>query len=441
MDEYTTFDISDWEPMDISLRGSKTKFHGKRFIKKYAPYIYKRRFFNEKLFIQALENAHTHEFYGLSKDFIEMIMYQIPVAASSKDHVLIIGETGTGKELVAKMIAEKYHGAKKKAETINCAGFPDTLIESELFGYVKGAFNNAETERKGLFGTANGGSIFFDELDKMPIAQQSKLLRVLEEGEYRMLGSDVAKHTLFKGIFAMSKDPFTLMEENRLLKDLYFRISANEIVLKPLRERMHEKKFGNGDIEEYEDTQYLAEYFILKFMAEKKIVRLEMTEGVYQKLSFTKYEGNVRELMYVAKRIVDFCYYSYRELISFFAEYPNDKRLPKGAKLNEFDLSGTVFRQNIIGENRYRAFVNSLIRVSKKKAIEKPVKANIKSEDEIFLKLTDAREVTSVLVWRLYTQQPRVTKVAKATGLTRGTVTSYLKGAEAIIERERAITP
>ena len=218
----------------------------------------------------------------------------IDSVAESDANILIVGESGTGKELVANAIHFKSLRAKKPFVKINCSALPKELIESELFGHTKGAFTGAATEKTGLIGQANGGSLMLDEIGEMPLELQPKLLRVLQERVYYRLGSEKAQTADFRLICATNRDPLTAIRDGQLREDLYYRINTIEISVPPLRERA-------------EDVQRLAAHF-LKVYAEKyqRPVRA-ISQEAYERMFEYAWPGNVRELQNVIERAVLLC--------------------------------------------------------------------------------------------------------------------------------------
>jgi DNA-binding NtrC family response regulator len=216
---------------------------------------------------------------------------QLSQIAQSEVPVLITGESGTGKELVARALHRRGPRRDKPFLAVNCAALPDTLLESELFGHVKGAFTDARSDRKGLFIQADGGTLLLDEIGEMPLSMQPKLLRALEEGKVRPGGSD--KETAFdvRILAATNRDLETAVEERRFREDLFFRINVIQIELPPLR--------GRGA-----DALLLAQHFIeLCAGRAKKDVRA-MAAPVAEKLLAYSWPGNVRELRNVIERAV-----------------------------------------------------------------------------------------------------------------------------------------
>ncbi len=216
---------------------------------------------------------------------------QLHQVADSDAAVLITGESGTGKELVARSIHAGSRRSGKPFVAINCAALTETLLESELFGHVKGAFTDARGERRGLFLEADGGTLLLDEMGEMPMSMQVKLLRTLEERKVRPVGSD--KETPFdvRVLTATNRDLESAVAEGRFREDLYYRINVIGIELPPLRAR------GT-------DILRLAEHFQTLFAkAENKPIK-GLAEGVAEKLLGYSWPGNVRELRNVMERAV-----------------------------------------------------------------------------------------------------------------------------------------
>jgi len=202
--------------------------------------------------------------------------------------VLIEGESGTGKELFAQLIYESSDRADKPFVKINCAALPENLLESELFGHVRGAFTGAVKDRKGRFEVANGGTIFLDEIGSLSPALQAKLLRVLQQKEFERLGESVTRKVDVRVIAATNVDLEQAMAEGTFRQDLFYRLNAVRIKLLPLRERP-------------EDILLLAQYFIAKFAGTKK---LKIAPEAAKALKAYRWSGNVRELENVMKRAI-----------------------------------------------------------------------------------------------------------------------------------------
>jgi two-component system response regulator PilR (NtrC family) len=211
--------------------------------------------------------------------------------APHSSRVLITGESGTGKELVARAIHENSPRAQAPFVTINCGAFPETLLESELFGYLKGAFTGAAENRQGLFQAAPGGTLFMDEVANMSLAMQVKLYRVLQEGKVRPLGSTEESDVDVRVIAATNKDLEKEITEGRFREDLYYRLSVMPIHLPPLRERR-------------EDIPLLARAFLDRF----RKAMAKPIEGIepetLRRLEAYDWPGNVRELENTIERAV-----------------------------------------------------------------------------------------------------------------------------------------
>jgi len=227
---------------------------------------------------------------GRSGSVVDLIR-RIDLVSQARSTVLITGETGTGKELVARAIHSGSAQRHMPFIKINCAAIPDALLESELFGHVKGAFTGAVGVKRGKFSLANGGSIFLDEIGTMSVDLQAKLLRVLQEREIEPLGSERVEHVDVRVIAATNRDLAQLVEEGRFQDDLFYRLHVIPIAVPPLRERL-------------EDIPMLVEYFARKHAARigKSIEALE--DGVIAPLLEYHWPGNVRQLENTIERAV-----------------------------------------------------------------------------------------------------------------------------------------
>jgi transcriptional regulator with GAF, ATPase, and Fis domain len=205
--------------------------------------------------------------------------------------VLITGETGTGKELVARAIHARSAERDRPLIKVNCAAIPETLLESELFGHVRGAFTGATSNKKGRFALADGGTLFLDEIGTMSKALQAKLLRVLQEREFEPLGSERSQRVDVRVIAATNRDLRQMVADGEFQEDLYYRLNVIPVSIPPLRERR-------------EDVVVLVEHFVRKHAqrAGKPIERIE--QGVLARLQTYDWPGNVRELENTIERAV-----------------------------------------------------------------------------------------------------------------------------------------
>jgi DNA-binding NtrC family response regulator len=211
--------------------------------------------------------------------------------APSDVAVLITGESGTGKEVIADLLHALSTRSKNKIIKINCAALPRELIESELFGSVKGAFTGAHSDREGLFRQAEGGTLLLDEISEMPIDTQSKLLRVLQDQEVRPVGGKVSYKTNCRVIASTNRKPDEAIKDGKLREDLFYRISAISVHLPPLRERR-------------EDIMPLANSFLKRFAAQANHVISGFTQGAIDRLTGFEWPGNVRQLQNEVQRAV-----------------------------------------------------------------------------------------------------------------------------------------
>ena len=206
--------------------------------------------------------------------------------------VLVHGETGTGKELVARALHEYGPRKAKPFLAENCAAVPANLLESELFGHKKGSFTGAVADRQGHFVAANGGTVFLDEIGDMPLAMQAKLLRVLQEGEVRPVGSNLTQKVDVRVIAATNKDLAAMCKQGTFRADLYFRLNVVTIVLPPLRERA-------GDV------RHLVR-FVLQRLSKELGREIGIEKGALAALEKWRWPGNVRELDNVLRRAAVF---------------------------------------------------------------------------------------------------------------------------------------
>ncbi len=227
---------------------------------------------------------------GRSKAMID-ISKRIELVAQSRSTVLLTGETGTGKELVARAIHDRSQQRHRPLIKVNCAAIPETLIESELFGHVRGAFTGALSAKKGRFALADGGTIFLDEIATLGPAVQSKLLRVLQEREFEPLGSERTERVDVRVIAATNRDLRAMTTEGRFQEDLYYRLHVIPIDLPPLRQRL-------------DDLPALVDHFVQKFSQRlgKRITGVDDT--AMAELRRYHWPGNVRELENTIERAV-----------------------------------------------------------------------------------------------------------------------------------------
>ena len=226
-----------------------------------------------------------------SGETMRRVMAQIERVAASETRVCIYGETGTGKELVARTLHEKSQRANGPFVTLNCAAVPAELIESELFGHEKGSFTGAAQRHTGKFEQAHRGTLFLDEIGDMPIAMQAKLLRVLEEGEVERIGSDKPTKVDVRVVVATHRNLEELVESGGFRRDLYHRVVVFPLTLPPLRERC-------------EDLAALVEHFARQVSAQNGWKPVPFSAGAIDALKQYAWPGNIRELRNVVERLL-----------------------------------------------------------------------------------------------------------------------------------------
>jgi DNA-binding NtrC family response regulator len=225
---------------------------------------------------------------------MQSVVRTVQRVAPSDVSILITGESGTGKEVISDLIHALSPRSKAKIIKINCAALPRELIESELFGSVKGAFTGAHTDREGLFRQAEGGTLFLDEISEMPIDTQSKLLRVLQDQEVRPVGGKTSYRTNCRIVAATNRKTDEAIKDGKLREDLFYRISAISVHLPPL----HERK---------EDIMPLANSFLKRFAAQASRPLRGFTPAAVKRLTDFEWPGNVRQLQNEVQRAVLLC--------------------------------------------------------------------------------------------------------------------------------------
>jgi two-component system, NtrC family, response regulator AtoC len=266
-----------------------------------------------KEFSKKLEDASYPSIIGTSKA-LKNILSKVSIIADKNLPVLITGESGTGKELIADMLYNLGDRRDKKLIKINCAAIPEDLLESELFGYEKGAFTGAVSRKKGKFEVSDKGSIFLDEIGELSYNTQGKLLRFLQNSEIQRVGGIDPIKVDVRVISATNKDLDTLVKSGKFRKDLYFRLSGINLNLPPLRERK-------------EDIPLLIEHFIDKYTQRHGIKKKEFSKEALDILMKYTYPGNIRELENILQHALLF---TIRDVI-----YPDDLPVKENKKYKE----------------------------------------------------------------------------------------------------------
>ena len=235
----------------------------------------------------------------------------IEAMAPSEANVLITGESGVGKEVIANVIHTRSRRADKPMVKLNCAAFPQAMIESELFGYVKGAFTGAMNDFPGMIAAAHGSTLFLDEISEMPPDLQTRFLRVLQEREYRPLGSTKTLKADFRVVAATNRPVAKALAENRLRADLYYRLNTFQIEVPPLRDRK-------------EDIPPLVTTFLERFSQQLGKTLPEIAPEAFQKLLDYAWPGNVREL----QNAIEYAVVLARQNVVSVKELPAEVQLP-----------------------------------------------------------------------------------------------------------------
>lgn len=243
---------------------------------------------NEYLRNEVHQALHFGDIIGASPR-LKKTLQQVGLVAPTDASVLIHGESGTGKELIARSIHEKSRRSDRPMIKVNCATIPKELFESEFFGHVKGSFTGAVKDRVGRFELADRGTLFLDEVGEIPLDLQSKLLRVLQEGEFERVGETVSRKVNVRVISATNRDLGQEIEAGRFRQDLYYRLNVFPIEVPPLRERP-------------EDIEPLARHFVMTTSKKHGLPPVKLTRAQLKALGRYEWPGNVRELQHVIER-------------------------------------------------------------------------------------------------------------------------------------------
>jgi DNA-binding NtrC family response regulator len=278
----------------------------------------------------------------------------IDAMAPSDANVLIVGESGVGKEVIANTIHARSRRAGQPVVKLNCAAFPQTMIEGELFGYVKGAFTGAMHDFPGMIAAANGGTLFLDEISDMPTDLQTRFLRVLQEREYRPLGSTQTMKADFRAIASSNRPIAQALAENRMRSDLYYRLNTFQIEVPPLRKRK-------------EDIPPLIAQFVKQFSQQLGKPEPDISPDAFQKLLDYSWPGNVREL----QNAIEYAVVLARQGLIDVKELPAEIQLPTALQQTEL---GTLPRSGVqsLDDVERNAILQALAecRGNKKKAAE-----------------------------------------------------------------------
>ena len=258
-----------------------------------------------------LEMVETRFAPILASKVMQEIDELVTAMAPSEANVLITGESGVGKEVIANTVHQRSRRASKPMVKLNCAAFPESMIEGELFGYVKGAFTGATNDFPGMIAAADGSTLFLDEISDMPADLQTRFLRVLQEREYRPLGSTKVLKANFRVIAATNRPIPQALAENRLRSDLYYRLNTFQITVPPLRERK-------------QDIPPLVALFVRQFAEQLGKTEPSIAPDAFQKLLDYSWPGNVREL----QNAIEYAVVLTRQNLIGIKELPAEVQLP-----------------------------------------------------------------------------------------------------------------
>ena len=285
--------------LEAQKRGAYSYFSKSEDIKDELPLLIKRAAHmqllereNRNLRKELNDNLKFDGIVAISKD-MQQILRLIETIKNTTEPVLISGESGVGKEVIAKHIHNRSNRAAKPFVAINAAALPENLLENELFGHEKGAFTGADQQKKGLFEMADGGTLFLDEIGELPIMMQAKLLRVLQERKFYRLGGITEHETHFRLIAASNRDLSKEVEKHNFREDLYYRINVIPIHLSPLRERP-------------DDIPALIDFFVERYCKENKLPAPAIESSLVAYLSKMEWKGNIRQLENMIIRMLVF---------------------------------------------------------------------------------------------------------------------------------------
>jgi transcriptional regulator with GAF, ATPase, and Fis domain len=284
------FDKRDVDALGVLARGASLAVVSARLIQRLT--LAEEQLRKENQFLRGRERSRQGEMRIIgSSQRMDQVLVQLGKVVDTRVTVLVEGETGTGKELFASAIHYRSQRRDKLFVAQNCAAFPENLLESELFGHKRGAFTGATEEKKGLFEVADGGTLFLDEVGEMPLSLQAKLLRVLQEGEIRPIGSSTTRKVNVRIVAATNRNLEKEVQAGRFREDLYYRLKVFPLRVPPLRERR-------------EDVPLLAAHFLERYSREFGRSVSGFTQAALERLKAYDWPGNVRELENEVQRAV-----------------------------------------------------------------------------------------------------------------------------------------
>ena len=299
---------------------------------------------NLEAFLKQEQNKNI--IIGQSSNF-QQCLNLVDSYADTEFHVLITGESGTGKELIAEKIHKSSRRKNKPFLVQNCSAIPDTLLESELFGYKKGAFTGAIKDRIGLFEAADGGTVFLDEIGDMPMNIQASLLRVLQKNEIKPLGETKVRHIDVRIVTATNKNIKQMIEENSFRQDLFYRLSVLPVHLPPLRERQ-------------EDILLLIKHFLAKECAKAKMPKKEFSTDAIHLMMTYAWPGNIRELENLIRYLIVTTQGDVIEIINIPSHVRNQDSHSQGSHSQDSNIEPSDNHSIIVNEKKSSDFIDML---------------------------------------------------------------------------------
>ena len=357
-------------PLDIQLAIERTgKFLDMQNKLQTTEYKLQKAENRSSLISRELEYKIEKDFIGISKGIKSVLDLAVKASKDKDISVLITGENGTGKEIIARIIHFSGPAKENAFYPVNSSAIPESLLESEFFGHVKGAFTGAEKNKQGCFELASGGTLFLDEIADMPYSLQAKLLRALEEKKIKQVGGSREIKVDVRIISATNKNPKKLIDENKFRMDLYHRINTLEIHIPPLRERT-------------EDIKPLLEHYVTFFARKKKKQVPEISENLVRELKNYSFPGNVRELKNMVERALILTDKNVLSIDDFIIDFKNSKTISQNS-LNLDNLEQESIKEALRKSDFNQTKAAKILGISKDALFRRIKKFNLNIKKEL----------------------------------------------------------